>query len=183
MTLPSLSQREKTLAAIVGVVAFLFLTALLLNVLGDWIHQLHTDIQSRTLQLRAIKTLASQEGLWKRRDAWLESKRPKLENQDNAGLLLLNQIRDAALRNQVALDHPAIDSLDFRGDYVSVSVQLDTRSSWSSLLEFFHELQTPEQFVVIESSDLRIDERDHTQMHGHLKIAKWHSAAGASHPL
>jgi len=179
---PSLSQREKTLAVIVGGIVFIFFTGLLISLLGDWTHQLHISIQSKELQLRAMRKLTAQEGLWKRKNAWLESKQPKLENQDNAGLLLLNQIRDAAVKNQVALDHPAIDSLDFRGDYVSVSVQLETRSSWSSMLAFLHDLQSPERFVVIESSELKIDDRDHTQMHGQFKIAKWHSSGG-SHAL
>jgi len=177
MTHRSLSSREKVLACAVGGIAIIFATVFLFNLFFEWSTQLRAQLRSKTLQLRAMRMLAAQETLWKKRDAWLLAKQPVLGNEDTAGLQLLDQIKDAARRNQVLLDHPAIGLPDQRGEYVSVSVGLETKSSWAGILAFLHELQTPERFIVIEGANLKIDDEDHTKMRGHLKIARWYAAS------
>jgi hypothetical protein len=41
-------------------------------------------------------------------------------------------------------------------------------------------MQAPEQFIVIEGADLKIDDEDHTQMRGHFKIARWFAASATA---
>jgi hypothetical protein len=180
MTARSLSTREKMLAYAVGGIALVFGSVFLFNLFLETRNQLQTQLRSKSRQLDAMRALAAQEALWKKRDAWLLAKQPKLGNADNAGVQLLGQIKDAARTCQVLLDHPAIGSPDERGDYVSVSVGLDTRSSWAAILTFLHELQKPEQFIVIEGANLKIDDQDHTTMRGHFKIARWFAASATA---
>jgi len=180
MTARNLSTRERRLVLAVGGIAFAFGSVFLINLFLETRNQLQTQLRSKTSQLRAMRALARQEALWKKRDAWLLAKQPKLDNQDSAGVQLLSQIKDAAKKHQVLLDHPEIGSPDQRGDYVSVSVGLETKSSWAAILAFLHEVQTPEQFIVIEGANLKIDDQDHTQMRGHFKIARWFAASATA---
>jgi len=177
MTARNLSPRERILAFVVGGIAFAFAAFFLVNLFLDTRTQLRAQLRSKTAQLRAMRALAAQEALWNKREAWLLAKQPKLDNQDSAGVQLLGQIKDAAKKCQVLLDHPEIGSPDQHGDYVSVSVGLETSSSWPAMLDFLHEFQAPEKFIVIEGANLKIDDQDHTRMRGHFKIARWFAPA------
>jgi hypothetical protein len=85
-----------------------------------------------------------------------------LTDADAAGVQLLSQIKEA--------------------DYTSVFIGLETKSSWAAILAFLHELQTLDQFIVVEDANLKIDDEDHTRMHGHFKIARWFApSATAKH--
>jgi hypothetical protein len=173
MTFKSLSQREKLLAFAVGGIALLFGTAFLFNLFFEERNHLYTQLRSKTLQLRAMRALAAQETLWKKRDAWLLARQPKLTDSDAAGVELLSQVKDAAKKHQVLLDHPAIGLPDQKAGYTSVSLDLETTSSWPAILDLLHDLQKPDQFIAIEGANLKIDDADHTQMRGHFKIARW----------
>jgi hypothetical protein len=177
MTARHLSTRERTLAFAVGGIAFAFAAFFLINLFLETRSQLQSQLRSKTAQLHAMRALADQEAIWKKRDAWLLAKQPRLDNQDSAGVQLLGQIKEAAKKCQVLLDHPEIGSPDQRGDYVSVSVGLETSSSWPAMLDFLHEFQAPEKFIVIEGANLKIDDQDHTKMRGHFKIARWFASA------
>jgi hypothetical protein len=183
MILRSLSSREKTLALAVGGIVFIFTNVFLLNLFFDSNNRLHAQLHSKELQLHAMRMLASQETLWRKRDAWLAAKQPKLGNGDNAGVQLMGQIKEAARKNQVLLDHPAIGSPDQRGDYVSVSVQLETRSAWDGILTFLQEMQASEQFIVVESANLKVDDEDHTKIRGHFKVARWYAPSQTPDPV
>jgi len=179
MTLGKLSSREKNLAVVVAVVAFVFGNVVLIGQFAESSGQLHTQLRSRKEQLHSMRILCTQEDFWKKRDEWLLAKEPHLGADDTSGVRLMSQIKDAAKKNQVMPDHLSIGSPDSRGDYVSVSVQLETKSSWAGILGFVRDLQKPEQFIVIESSNLKIDDTDQTKIHGRLKIARWFPAPSA----
>ena len=86
---------------------------------------------------------------------------------------MLAQVRELAKKHTVTLNSPEIRVPTRRPEYTSISVEIDTKGPWKSLLAFLRELQTPEQFIVLETANLRTDPSDQTQMHGHLRIAKW----------
>jgi len=57
----------------------------------------------------------------------------------------------------------------------AISVELQTKSTWPALITFLEHLQGPEQFIVVESANLRVDTSDPTMMRGNFKIAKWYA--------
>ncbi len=117
--------------------------------------------------------------LWDQRDAWLQSKQPKLaSSEDVAGGQLLDRVKDIAKKNAVQIVTQSLRLPAHLREYSSISVELETTSTWPSLIGFMHALQGPEQFIVFEGADLKVDDKDATQMRGNFKIAKWFAPKG-----
>lgn len=171
----TLSSREKWLAIIVGTIVFAFANVFLIQSFWQRSGKLKADIAARTKQIHLMQTLTDDLAFSEERDAWLQAKQPKLASPDAAGVELLNTIKDLARKHGVLLENPAIRVPERQTEYVSISVEVETKSPWKPLIAFLHELQTPEQFIAIETANLRIDDADQTKMHGRLKIARWFS--------
>jgi hypothetical protein len=119
--------------------------------------------------------MLGQDVLWAQREQWLQAKQPRLENPDTAGVQLLDSVRELARRHTVLLENAAIRTPEHRPNCTSVALEVETKSPWSPLVEFLQELQTPEQFVALESVNLKIDPADATQVRGRFKIARWYA--------
>lgn len=171
----TLSSREKILSIIVGAIVLIGGTYLLIESYIGQRAALTTRIASDRKQLHSLHELLGQSALWEQREQWLQAKQPHMENADTAGVQLLDAVRDLARRHSVLLDNLTIRTPDHRTDCISVALEVDTRSGWSPLVEFLQELQTPEQFVALESANLKIDSADATQVHGRFKIARWYA--------
>ena len=137
--------------------------------------QVAADVAARKVELQSIKEILAQRDLWAQRDAWITAKQPKLENRDRAGVALLEEIKQAAKASNVLLESPELGAMATQPEYQSVSVGVQTKSSWAALIAFLNTLQQPEQFVVFESANLKIDTGDATQMRGRFRIAKWYA--------
>lgn len=170
-----MSRRERTLAAVVGLAAFLFVTFFLVDYFLKSKDRLQAELAAKNKQLKAMQTLTADKALWEHRDAWVQEKQPKLASEDAAGVQLLDQVKNLARKNAVLLDNPAIRLANRQPQYVSISIEVETKSSWRSLISFLADLQTPEQFVTLEAANLKIDSSNPTQMRGHFKIARWYA--------
>ena len=168
-----LSSREKWLAIGVAAVVFVFANVFLIDRFWLYGARLRTDIAARTKQLNHMQTLTEDLAFSEQRDSWLQAKQPRLTNADTAGVELLNKVKDLARQHGVLLENPAIKLPDRQPEYVSISVEVETKSSWKPLIAFLHDLQNPEQFIAMESANLKIDDADQTRMHGRFKIARW----------
>ncbi len=168
-----LSTREKNLSLAVGVILFLAVTFFV----GDYFWKNHTrltaDLAAKNRQLQMVQSLAADQALWEQREKWLTAKQPKLADADSGGVRLLEQIKDLAKAKGVLLEKPVIRPVVHKPDYTGVTVELETKSTWPALIAFLSSLQSPEQFIVIESANLKIDTSDQTQMRGKFKIARW----------
>lgn len=171
----TLTAREKQLALIVGTVVFLFGNYLLIEGIWKSTTRLRGEIASKTKQLQFSRSMTSDLAFWEQRDAWLKAKQPRLENPDTAGVQLLNQIKDLAKKHSVLLENPAIRVPERQANYTSISVEVETKSAWKPLISFLHELQNPEQFIAVETANLKIDPADATQMRGRFRIARWYA--------
>jgi hypothetical protein len=171
----SLSARERTLAIVVGLIVAIGGTWLLVDSYLVQRTSLSARIASGKRQLHSMRELLAQSGLWERREQWLQSRQPKLENPDTAGVQLLDYVKGLASRHTVVLENPAIHTPDPRPNCISVALEIETKSGWAPLVEFLQELQTPEQFVALESANVKVDPADATQVHGHFKIARWYA--------
>ena len=171
-----MSTREKTLSILVGTVALIFVTFFVVDYFLKNKARLTADLASKTRQLKTMQTLSAEKELWVQRDAWLLEKQPKLANQDSAGVQLLDQVKELGKKHTVLIDSPRIQPPAARKPdlpYIPVGIEIETKSTWRALIAFLSELQTPEQFIVLDSANLKIDATDDTQMRGKFKIARW----------
>lgn len=171
----TLSSREKRLATIVGLVVAVSATYMLFDSYLASRASFKAQIISEEKQVRSMHELLGQSALWETRDQWLDRSQPKLENRDTAGVQLLDHIQVLAKRHEVLLENQTIHAPDPRPNCISVALDVETKSGWSSLVEFLQELQTPDQFIALESANLKIDPADATQVRGRFKIARWYA--------
>jgi hypothetical protein len=170
-----LNARELWLTIIVGGV--LFVGGNLLAIESFWKSKdsLRRDIGMKTRQLRSMHELIADRSFWEQRDQWLQSTQPKLTSSDAAGVELLERIRSLAQKHSVLLENPAIRSAERQSTHITVAIEIETKSAWTPLVTFLHELQSPSQFVAVENVNLKIDPADPTQLRGRFKIARWYA--------
>ena len=170
-----LSSREKNLSLFVGAILFLGVTFFS----GEYFlrnrARLGADLARNRSQLKTMQTLSGEKALWEQREAWLREKQPKLTDEDGAGVKLLDHIKQLATKKSVLLENPVIRPPVRKPDYTAIGVEIETKSSWRDLIAFLGELQTPEQFIVLDTANLKIDGADPTQMRGRFKIARWYA--------
>ncbi len=168
-----LSSRERgMMAAVLGIV-FVFANLMVFSTFKKKHTQVSADLAARKLELNSQREILAQRDLWAQRDAWITAKQPKLESRERAGVALLEDIKQAAKAHNVLLESPELGTVDSQPLYQSVSVGVQTKSSWAALIAFLNTLQQPEQFIVFENANLKIDPGDKTQMRGQFRIAKW----------
>lgn len=170
-----MSQREKWLATLVFLIVFIGGNFLLFDSFWKSRQQLRRDIDIKNRQLRSMHALIENRAYWEQRDQWVAASQPKLTNVDTAGVELLERIKTLAQKHSVLLENPAIRSPEVQPTHTSVAIDIETKSPWSPLIAFLHELQTPGQFVALENTNLKIDATDPTQLRGRFKIARWYA--------
>lgn len=172
-----LSSRERTLAILVGTAAFLFITFFVVDYFLKNKARLDANLAVKTRVLRRVQALSAEKTLYEQRDAWLREKQPKLVNDERAGGQLLEQIKELAKKHSVLLENPVIRPVLRKPDlpYAAVGIEIETKSPWAALIAFLGELQTPEQFIVLDAANLKIDGTDQTQLRGKFRIARWYA--------
>ncbi len=170
-----LSARERLMAAVVLGIVFVLANLFVLSSLRNRHAELRADLAAKRAKLASLKGILDERALWDARETWLAATQPKLENRDQAGVALLEQVKQAAKANNVQLESPELGVLVAQPTYQSVSVMVQTKSSWPALIGFLNGLQQPDKFIVYEAANLQIDTGDPTQMRGHFRIAKWYA--------
>jgi len=171
----TLSKRELTLAWLVGLIVVLGGTFLLGQSYLGKRTALIGKIAADKRQLRSLQEMLKEGSFWEQREAWVQAKQPKLDNPDQAGVQLLDYVKDIAQKNSVLLENATLHTAEARPSCISVALEVETKSPWAPLVSFLEELQTPEQFVALEMANLKVDAADNTQVHGRFKIARWYA--------
>jgi hypothetical protein len=169
----SLSNREKWLSLGVGAVIVFFIGGALIQSFFETGARLRDEVTSRQKQLRLMQMMTGQSAESEQRDAWLRDTQPRLTNADTAGVALLNQVKDIAQKHGVILQNHAIRSPEQRPECISLAIEVESVSPWKSLIDFQYDLQNPEYFIALESTNLTTDASDATKMRGRFKIARW----------
>ena len=170
-----LSPREKVMLTAIAGLAFVLVNLVLLSTLWKKHVQVHSDISARQMELSSMEAIFSGKDLWDKRNDWLNQKQPKLQNRDQAPVELLKQVKQAAAANEVLLEQPNLGTVESLEDYQSVSISVETKSSWKDLVTFANTLLQPEEFIVFESCNLQIETSEPTKMRGKFRIAKWYA--------
>lgn len=172
-----MSPRERVMATMVGVLAFLFLNFFIVDFFLKNQRRLRTDLARNQGALDATRRTIAEKPKWDKRDAWLQANQPPLATSDDvAGGQLLDLVKAEAKKNSVQVSTQALRPPARLPAYSAVSVEVDTTATWPSIIGFMRELQGPQKFIVFESANLKVDDKDATQMRGNFKIAKWFGA-------
>lgn len=175
MKLPRLSAREKVMAGMVAGVLFLLFNLLVVGAGLRKQAELRAALKTKNGEWKTMQGLLSQRDLWAGREKWLQEKQPKLQNEARAGADLLDYVKEGAQKQGLVLQNPQIGLPEKTAHYRAVSVNVETKCDWAGLVKFLYALQQPEQFIVIQSSEIKIDPGDNTKMFARLRIAKWYS--------
>ena len=170
-----LTPRERFLVALVAGILFALGNVALVNWLYNRNISLRADLAGRSNEIKSMKALLATRDQWAAREAWLNATQPKLTNPEQAGVQLLDQVKEAARANNVLLESPELGSIKTEAACRTVSVQVSTKSSWESLVKFLHTMQQPDQFIVFETANLQIDPGNAGRMACKFKIAKWYA--------
>lgn len=172
-----MTQREKTLAMIVGGVFALLLNVFLIKFFLSNYNGLRGDLAANKTKLEQLEILQADRALWEQRDAWVTANLQRLENPDAAGVKLLEEVKDTARKHSVLVtpQQRAIDITLRKPEYAAVRVNVESTSSWEGLIDFLAEMQGPGKFTVFESLNLKKDAKDLTKMHAKLRIARWYA--------
>jgi len=170
-----LTQRERLLLAVIAVLLFGLGNVFLLSWMLGRNARVQSDLSAKRAEIGSMKAILAERDQWAARDQWLDAHQPKLNNPEQAGVLLLDEIKEVARANDVLLESPELGGVETQPACRSVMVQVATKSSWPSLIKFLNALQQPERFVVFESANLRIDPGNPARMAGQFKIAKWYA--------
>ena len=168
-----LSQREKTLATIVGVAVVFVLNLVVIKYFITNQRRLRDELAAKTKQLEGNKLLFADKDMWIERDAWLKKTLPKMENEGTAGGDLLKEIEAVGQKTNVKPLEPQIGTVERRPYNISVFVKIEAKASKEALRDFLYEMQSPERAIVFEEASLEFDKEDKTQMRGKFRIAKW----------
>ena len=168
-----MTQRERTLAMLVGGILFVFVNLFLVKYFVNQHRQLRADLAAKAITLDTMHTLLAERDLWLQRAHWLGEKQPPLTNSDGAAVALLEAAKEIAKKHSITLENSVLGKVDNKPHYSAVSVNFDTKSKWQDLVAFLREMQAPEQFIVFENANLQKDSGDQTQMRGRFKLAKW----------
>lgn len=168
-----LNPRERIMLAIVVGVVFIFINLMLISSLRQQYATVSGDIASRKAELVGLESILKERDLWQARREWLVEKQPKLENANQAGVQLLEEIKQVAKSCEVLLESPELGPVEARPEARSVAVSIQTKSGWEPLVQFLNRLQQPEHFIVFDSVHLQIDPGDPTQMRGKFRVSKW----------
>lgn len=159
----------------VGAMLFIIVNLFLVSSFLSQKTKLKAAIASRTSRLKSLQVLFADRQLWEKRQRWLDQNQPRLSNENGAGVQLLEYIKDVAKKNDVLLENPGFAAPEKTTSYHAISVNVETKSSWASLVAFLRSVQAPERFLVFESANIQIDPTDPAQMHGKFKIARWYA--------
>ncbi len=170
-----LNSRERFLICILAGTLFLLGNWILFGSLANRHARLQADLAAKRSEIKSMQALVAGVGESAEREGWLSATQPKLTNPEQAGVQLLDQIKEVARANELLLESPELGSVEAQSAYRSVAVQISAKGSWGNLIKFLHAVQAPEHFIVFESATLQVDPSNAKRMACQLKIAKWYA--------
>jgi hypothetical protein len=170
------SSRERWLAAMLCGALFLVGNGTLVSGLMRRHVRLQAELAARGGELRSMRGLLADSAASAERDAWLQASLPPLENPDQAGVQLLEQLNALARAGAVTLEAPELGGVESRGAFRSVTVRVSVRCGWENLIRFLHAVQQPGRFIVFEEASLQADPAAPGRMACRFKIAQWYKS-------
>ena len=172
----TLSARERTLSIVVGGAVFVLLNLLLVKAFVQRNAGYRQDLALSQGEWATMQEELGSADMWKKRDEAVTAKQPKLTNQNAAGVELLDLVTAIAKGHNISLVNKVVGGVTKQKGYKSVPVTVETHSIWPDLISFLYALQKPDQFIVCERVDIKVDESDASKMEGQFTIARWYAS-------
>ena len=173
MKFSELSKSEKRLVGIVVTLLVLLINVVVLQYFARTRAELARQLAQKTSTRDSLQLLADTAPLWEKRAQWLQQHQPKLADDSAEGNALLTSLKESASKHGLSLSKQQLPTVRAENGGVAVPVQFELKGNWKGICSFLSDLQTPERFVVIQQSKLRVDATDATQMQCDFTIAKW----------
>jgi Tfp pilus assembly protein PilO len=176
MKLSELSQSEKRLMGVVGVLVVLLLNLVVFQFFSKTRTQLESQLSQKAALAGSLRELEATAPLWEQRAQWLQKVQPKLGSEQTEGNALLTFLKESASKHGLTLAKQQLVSAKTEGGITAVPVQFECKGPWRGVCAFFAELQAPDRFLVVQQSRMRVDPSDATLMLCDCTIAKWFAA-------
>jgi hypothetical protein len=173
-----MSQREKTLALLVGGAIAILLNVFLFQFFLGKYNQSRTDKLAAEKKLQMFRLLESEREKWSKRDAWLTSRLVPMGDQDVANKHQREALQEIAKKHQVLIESIAPGVPNRLPAYTSLGIRLECKGSWKQMPLFLDELQSPENFTAIEALELKVDPTDKFVLRASMTVAKLFSPKG-----
>lgn len=170
-----MSQRERTLALLVGGAIFVLINVFLIKFCMTKYAESRDEKTRAEGDLSKFRAVESERSLWSQRDAWLTS---RLVPMGDAAVVNKSQreyLQETAKKHQVLIESFNPGVANKLPAYTTLGVRVECKGKWDQIAFFLNELQAPENFTVVESMDLKVDPSDKTQLRATMTIAKWFS--------
>ena len=168
-----MSQREKVLASGVGAALFLLLNIFLFKIFLGNHALLLTSLAKAKVQMAGFQQQESERTKWAQREVWLDANLPALGDADIANKQIREALLDLGKKHTVTIESPAPGVPNSQPYYTSLGVRIECKAAWTQIGNFLYDLQTPGQFLVIESLEMKVDPTDKTQLRATMTVAKW----------
>ncbi len=167
-----MNRRERVLSLIILALGFVLLNYYIWSSMLGSYQRARRDLVTREGLRAQQQVFLRERKMWETRADWLSKRQPVMKSPVEASTLL-DQVKQAASKNNVQIENPAIGNSDTTPNYQAVFASVETKSPWPPLVHFLYDVQQPENFVVFESVNLAIDSSDPTLMRGKFKVARW----------
>jgi|GEM_PF-233815 len=182
-----LTTREKALLGACLLVIFLVANAILFRSVSKVLRgsegritELENTLADYEMWLEEAEEAAAKE-------KWLRIHMPPLEGTlGRAQGDLLQAMQDDLFERKIEIEQQSLQDIVEAEYYTEVAVRLRLRGNESDVVEWLTTLQSPEQFQVIKSMQLRLDPRadeEEPQAVCEITLARWFLPAGAEGPL
>ncbi len=167
-----MSQREKTLAFLVGGAVAILINVILINFFLGKYREYRTVKETQERQLQVYKMLEADRDKWTKRDAWLTAHLEPIGDTDLLNTTRREALKALAQKHEVLIESVPAGSASRLSNYTGFAVTLDCKAKWDQFIFFLHELQSPENFNLVNSIDLKVDPNDKTQFRATMNVAK-----------
>ena len=158
MNLSQLSPRERNLALMLGVTAFLILNILFLPKLmtgNRTAKQRNVELKA---ELAASESWIKQQAYWDKRKKWLEETEPELTGDRRDSATQLEDLQKAARAAGIKIDEVQLLQLPVQEFYHPVGARFTVSGTWENMVKFLQDAQEPDQFDVIPKFSIKSDQ-------------------------
>lgn len=149
------NKREKILAASLGAVLAMLAIAIGGRMLLDMRRELDVKIAQAEGQELDAESWIGDEAYWLGREEWLASHQPKVGEQRQDSLELLQKIESAATSHGVEVTGRMIKEEVKGARFSGTPIRVDVAGNFSGLVAWLHELQQPGNFLLINELTIK----------------------------
>lgn len=173
-----MSQREKTLAFLVGGAVFVLLNVVLIRFFMAKYEESSQAKAKAAQEMKKFQLLESERETSAKRDIWLTAQLVPMGDSDVANKMHREAVQEVAKKHQVLIDNISAGVPNRMQSYVSLGLRMECKGKWDNISYFLNELQGHDKFIVVEAFDLKVDPADKTQLRASMTVAKWYSPKG-----